>query len=156
MWNRNGWRLMRIQRRMLRNIISRNATWCCCVKRKWKKRSALFEMTCTILRGRLEGQTIVMAESDGRTVVRNTSDLKGYWAPTEEQTQDGLNVAEEPAACKVEPTQPTEEKEEELFVVCVTVHSHTKIRRWGKCCTSLTLYIFFMWIYSSKRHSPFS
>lgn len=48
-----------------------------------------------------------MAErvSDGRTVVRNTNDFKGYSAPTEEQTQDGLNVAEEPAACKVELTQ---------------------------------------------------
>ena len=43
--------------------------------------------------------------SNGRTVVLNTSDFKGYPAPKEEQTQDCLNVAEEPAACKVELTQ---------------------------------------------------
>ena len=55
--------------------------------------------------------TIVMAEraSGGKTVVRNTSDFKGYLAPTEKRTRDGLlNVDEEPTTCKVEPTQPSE------------------------------------------------
>ena len=72
---------------MLRNLISRNAIWCCCVKRKGK--TAVHHLRRHAPYSVVEKKgTIVMVErvSDGRTVVRNTNDFNGYSAPTQEQT----------------------------------------------------------------------